>query len=84
MQSSNSGNAARTPFPVIEPLLQSTSGEAQSNTTANMTLYEGVVQTRNRIQSKDEKVAQSERAGRKLTVREIEVCTLRFSYAISF
>lgn len=70
MQSSNSGNAARTPFPVIEPLLQSTSGEAQSNTTANMTLYEGVVQTRNRIQSKDEKVAQSERAGRKLTVRE--------------
>ena len=38
--------------------------------TANKRLFDQVVQTRSQIRCKDDTLAQSERAGRKLTVRE--------------
>ena len=63
-----SRNTSSSPlFPVIATHRRVTSDR---NVAANKRLFDQVVQTRSRIRRKDDTLAQSERAGRKLTVRE--------------
>lgn len=63
-----SGNTSSLPpFPVITTRKKITSDR---NVATNKKLFDEVVQTRLKIRRKDDTLAQSERAGRKLTVRE--------------
>lgn len=62
-------NAGSSPFPVVESAFVASASTAK-NVAANASLFEKVRQTRAEVTSREDKVAGSDREGRKLTARE--------------